>query len=175
VKRRLESLEPALRRAPVVFNCSGLGARTLASDPGVHPIRGQLVHVEDPGVRRILLDEHSEEGLAYVVPRGDHCVLGGTAQPHDDDQAARPSETAGIVQRCAQLDPRLRSATRLAEVVGLRPGRASVRVELEPYDGGHVIHDYGHGGAGVTLSWGCADEAVRLSEALVQAPARRPA
>lgn len=162
VQRRLRSLDEALERAPVVINCSGLGARTLVSDPQVYPIRGQLVHVEAPGITDILLDEHGREGLAYVVPRGDHCVIGGTASPHDDDRSTRPAETEGIVDRCARLDPRIASAPRRAEVVGLRPGRATVRVEAEPRREGLVVHDYGHGGAGVTLSWGCAEEAVRL-------------
>jgi D-amino-acid oxidase len=146
----------------VVVNCSGLGARTLASDPEVFPIRGQLVHVDAPAIGEILLDEHGPDGLTYVVPRGDHCVLGGTSDPHDDDTAARPEDTAGIVERCARIDPRLRDAPRLAEIVGLRPGRSSVRLEAEPRREGLVVHDYGHGGAGVTLSWGCAEEAVEL-------------
>jgi D-amino-acid oxidase len=29
---------------------------------------------------------------------------------------------------------------------------------------GDVVHCYGQGGAGVTLSWGCADEVVTLAE-----------
>lgn len=162
VERRLQSLQEALARAPVVVNCSGLGARTLASDPEVFPIRGQLVHVVAPQVADIVLDEHGPDGLTYMVPRGDHCVLGGTSDPYDDDTAARPDDSAGIVERCAQIDPRLRDAQRLCEVVGLRPGRSTVRLEAEPRPDGLVVHDYGHGGAGVTLSWGCAEEAVGL-------------
>jgi D-amino-acid oxidase len=46
--------------------------------------------------------------------------------------------------------------------VGPRPGRPSVRLEAEQVGAHRVIHDYGHGGAGVTLSWGCAEEVVRL-------------
>ena len=38
------------------------------------------------------------------------------------------------------------------------PVRPSVRLDAK--DG--VIHCYGHGGAGVTLSWGCADEVSHL-------------
>jgi D-amino-acid oxidase len=163
VERRLQRFDEALARAPVVFNCTGLGARTLASDPEVFPIRGQLVHVLAPQITDIVLDEHGPDGLTYMVPRGDHCVLGGTSEPHDDDTAPRPADSAGIVERCARIDPRLRNAPRLAEVVGLRPGRSSVRVEAEPHGDGLVVHDYGHGGAGVTLSWGCAEEAVGLA------------
>jgi D-amino-acid oxidase len=41
--------------------------------------------------------------------------------------------------------------------VGLRPVRPSVRLEAEALGGGRrLLHNYGHGGAGVTLSWGCA-------------------
>lgn len=162
VERRLQSLDEALARAEVVVNCSGLGARTLASDPEVFPIRGQLVHVDGPVIDDIVLDEHGPEGLTYVVPRGDHCVLGGTSDPYDDDTAPRPADSAGIVERCARIDPRLREAPRLAEIVGLRPGRSTVRLEAEPRGEGLIVHDYGHGGAGVTLSWGCAEEAVGL-------------
>lgn len=175
VDRTLLSLDEALERAPLVFCCAGLGARTLASDAEVHPVRGQLVHVDAPEIDTVLLDEHGPDGLAYVVPRGDHCVLGGTAEPHVDDRAPRPEDTEAIVGRCARLDPRLAHAPRRAEVVGLRPGRATVRVEAEPRGAGLIVHDYGHGGAGVTLSWGCAEEAVALGLAHLSAPARRPA
>ncbi|MEX1365084.1 MAG: FAD-dependent oxidoreductase, partial [Nannocystaceae bacterium] len=113
-ERRLLSLDEALERAPLVMCCAGLGARTLVSDPEVFPIRGQLVHVDDPGIDTVLLDEHGTGGLAYVVPRGDHCVLGGTAEPHVDDRAPRPADSDGIVERCARLDPRLATARRRA-------------------------------------------------------------
>lgn len=147
-----------------VINCCGLGARTLCDDAALHPIRGQLVHVDNPGLEHVLLDEHDGGGIAYAVPRGDHVVLGGTAIEHDEDLRVRPAEADAIVQRCAELDPRLRSAARQATVVGLRPGRHDVRLERDPGPGRVVIHNYGHGGAGVTLSWGCAHEVRRLLE-----------
>jgi D-amino-acid oxidase len=61
--------------------------------------------------------------------------------------------------------PALRSAEVLGHRVGLRPARPSVRLESVPHaDGspGGVVHCYGHGGAGVTLAWGCADDVVTL-------------
>lgn len=147
-----------------VINCSGLGARELCNDRALHPIRGQLVHVDNPGLEHVLLDEHDGGGIAYAVPRGDHVVLGGTALEHDDDLQPRPEESQAIVARCAELDPRLRDARHQAVVVGLRPGREDVRLEREPETDRVIIHNYGHGGAGVTLSWGCAREVRHLLE-----------
>ena len=47
--------------------------------------------------------------------------------------------------------------------VGLRPGRPEIRLERETLpDGVPCVHNYGHGGSGVTLSWGCAEETLRL-------------
>jgi D-amino-acid oxidase len=44
---------------------------------------------------------------------------------------------------------------------GLRPFRKlSVRVDQDP--GTSIFHNYGHGGAGVTFSWGCAAEVAEL-------------
>jgi D-amino-acid oxidase len=158
----VESLEEALSAAPVVVNCTGLGAGELANDGTMFPIRGQVVMVENPGVERFTLDagEHGEE-VMYVIPRSRDVVLGGTASETWDE---RPDEESArrILARCASVEPALRHARVLRHAVGLRPGRPMVRVEREHAAGGAVIHNYGHGGSGVTVCWGCAEEVLGL-------------
>lgn len=161
-RRELRTLDEAADLASIVVDCAGLGARELAPDADVQPIRGQLVQLKNPGLTRVLLDEADPERICYVVPRGDDVVCGGTTEPGVDDRAARPEDRETILQRCIALEPRLADATVLADVVGLRPGRSTVRVEAEQRNGTLVIHDYGHGGAGVTLSWGCAEDVAAL-------------
>lgn len=65
------------------------------------------------------------------------------------------------MKRCAALVPQAAHARVLAHRVGLRPVRPTVRLELE-HRARPVVHCYGHGGAGVTLSYGCAREVVQL-------------
>ena len=49
-------------------------------------------------------------------------------------------------------------------LVGLRPARkGNIRLELDPLCKS-IIHNYGHGGSGVTFSWGCAKEVTALVE-----------
>jgi len=154
------------RETPVVVNCTGLGARDLAADPGLFPIRGQMVRVACPEVAHCLLDENVPAGLTYVVPRRDEVLLGGTAQEGDWSLDPDPATEARILERCAALLPALRRAETIGRVVGLRPGRRQVRLEGEAGTrGSSVIHNYGHGGAGVTLSWGCAEEVLALVRA----------
>jgi D-amino-acid oxidase len=56
----------------------------------------------------------------------------------------------------------LREAGIIGHRVGLRPTRPQVRLEESTVDRTRLIHNYGHGGAGVTLSWGCAREVLAL-------------
>jgi D-amino-acid oxidase len=156
VRRRLGDLEAARAAGGAVVCCAGIGARDLVPDAAVYPVRGQIVRVTNPGVRRFLLDE---EGPTYIVPRRDDCVLGGTAEEGEDDLEPDPAVAAAIIARCAALEPLVAGARVLEHRVGLRPARPAVRLER---DAGGVVHCYGHGGAGVTLSWGTAEEAVRL-------------
>ena len=74
-----------------------------------------------------------------------------------------PSATARIVAECSRVLERNKPDV-IAERVGLRPFRRSgIRVErAQLRDGRAVIHDYGHGGSGFTVSWGCAKAVSRL-------------
>src|SRR5438045_8105444 len=52
----------------------------------------------------------------------------------------------------------------IREVVGLRPYRSEgFVVDAERVGEKLLVHNYGHGGAGITLSWGTASLAVALS------------
>jgi D-amino-acid oxidase len=165
VTRHLGSLQPALDAAQVVVNTTGLGARELVGDTRVYPVRGQIVRHARGGVDRVLIDEHGSSAMTYVVPRGEDVVLGGVAEEHVESLIEDPEQTAGIVERCTRLEPGLEGTERIGVSVGLRPCRDEVRLEQEVCEGRLIVHNYGHGGAGVTLSWGCAEDvAQRVSE-----------
>ncbi|MDT8914052.1 FAD-dependent oxidoreductase [Amycolatopsis sp. PS_44_ISF1] len=143
--------------ADVVVNAAGLAGGTLAGDDALVPVRGQVVHLADPGLTSWTVAEEDDE-LTYVFPHGRHVVCGGTEEIGRGDLDPDPAAASAIVRRCRALVPELAEAPVLGTRVGLRPGRPSVRLERV----GNVVHDYGHGGAGVTLAWGCAEDVVGL-------------
>jgi D-amino-acid oxidase len=157
------SLDEALERALLVVDCAGLGARELARDESVYAIRGQIVRVERGATLKFALDHDPSGGTTYVIPRSRDCVLGGTRHEGNEDLRIDPRQSEDIVRRCSVLVPEVASSRVLGTLVGLRPGRPSVRLEVEERTRGRVIHNYGHGGGGVTLSWGCAREVVALA------------
>jgi D-amino-acid oxidase len=129
-------------------------------DASVRPSRGQHVIVENPGIDRFFMEPPLGGAWAAWHPHPTYVVLGGVAVP--DDWRTEPDLAIAeeIIARCAAIEPRFASARVLEHRVGLRPERAAVRLERE----GRVIHNYGHGGSGVSLSWGCAREVLALSE-----------
>jgi len=164
----VKTLKDVARPQTLIINCTGLGARELADDQQLYPIRGQIMRVQHHGSIPTILDEHSPTGLTYIIPRSDGIVLGGTIQTHDWRTDPDPADQEGIWQRATQLVPALTNAQILAHRVGLRPGRPTVRLELEWLDGPcPIIHNYGHGGAGFTLSWGCAQDVLALAQTVL--------
>jgi len=149
------ALQSLPEHADVVVNASGLGARMMAQDTSVLPSRGQVVLVSQIGVERWWLDS---SGPTYVIPRSDDIVVGGTDDEGEWERTPSDVVAKEILERATLLVPELGRAQVLGHRVGLRPARPSVRLERE----GNVVHCYGHGGAGVTLSWGCADEVAAL-------------
>ncbi|OON28671.1 MULTISPECIES: FAD-dependent oxidoreductase [unclassified Micromonospora] len=166
LRRRVRDLAEAFDVAPTVVNATGLAAGRLAADPAVHPVRGHVVLVANPGLTTSVRDEDDPAGITYVHPRRHDVVLGGTYQPGVWDTGPDPATAAAIRRRCVALVPELADAPVLGERIGLRPARhGGPRVAVEPAGpaGGRLVHAYGHGGAGVTLSWGCAAEVARLA------------
>ncbi|OIJ66378.1 FAD-dependent oxidoreductase [Streptomyces mangrovisoli] len=163
--RAVSALAEGFEAAPVVVNCTGLGARELVPDPLLTPVRGQLVVVENPGLETWVVSKAADGTMAYVFPQRDRVLLGGTAEDGVWSREPDPAEAAAIVRRCTALRPELAGARVLGHRVGLRPAREAVRLEREePGEGRALVHNYGHGGAGVTVAWGCAEQAAALVE-----------
>jgi D-amino-acid oxidase len=151
----LEKLEDVDLAFDLVINCAGIGAKTLVPDVDLEPHRGQVAIV--PKIDNLSCAIVSDDPpLMYAIPRANDCVFGSTNDMSEDRQVD-PSATACIVAECCRV-LNIDAPKVLAERVGLRPFRKSgVRLEDEKLcDGRVVIHNYGHGGSGFTLSWGCA-------------------
>lgn len=188
----LLALEPALlakHNAVAIVNASGLGSRVLAADPTVYPLRGALLRLRNDGVTfpkvtaalTISADAADDSnGIVFLVPRNDNTlVLGGIAQPDvyaldltPDDEVIRQMRA-----RCEAFLPCLKDAELIGEypfAQGLRPARAeNVRVEREKRraaGGGasRIVHNYGHGGSGWSLSFGCAADVLGLIDEMVR-------
>lgn len=160
----LSGTDPSGARVDALVNCPGLAARDLVGDLSVYPVRGQIVHVTNPGITMSVRDEFHPAGRAYVHPRTNDCILGGTLDEHDWNTEPDPATAEAIIARCREIVPAVADAEVIEHLAGLRPGRPEVRLEGCPPEGGspRIVHNYGHGGSGITLSWGCAEQVARI-------------
>jgi len=159
---RFEKLEDVSREFDFVINCAGVGARELVQDVDLEPHRGQVAIV--PKIDNLTCAIVSDDApLMYAIPRTNDCVFGGTNEISANLEV-NSAATLTIVDECTRVlnmeTPRV-----LAERVGLRPFRKSgVRLQRDRLrDGRTAIHNYGHGGSGFTLSWGCAEDVLDLA------------
>lgn len=164
-RKTISKLSNLYRESRLIVNCTGVGARAIIGDIEVYPIRGQIVRVKATNIQRCLIDEAGKLALTYIIPRSHDCILGGTAEENNWHLEVDLETSQEILRKCKQLVPTLENAEILEHMVGLRPGRKEVRLEVEQVsERCTVIHNYGHGGAGFTLSWGCAEEVAELAQ-----------
>ena len=149
-----EQLEDISQEFYLVVNCTGIGARELVHDVDLEPHRGQVAIVPKIDLGCAIVCD--DPPLMYAIPRANDCVFGGTNELRND-RDIDPAVTSRIVSECSRV-LNIGNPPVLAARVGLRPFRKSgVRLERDRLrDGRTVIHNYGHGGSGFTLSWGCA-------------------
>ncbi|XP_026085876.1 D-aspartate oxidase isoform X1 [Carassius auratus] len=163
IHEKVTDLQKLALNYDAIMNCSGLSSRFLLKDEEVYPIRGQILKVSAPWLKNFIRDG---DGNTYIYPGIRYVSIGGTRQADDWRLEVDKEDSKGILERCCRLEPSLRAAQVMGEWVGLRPGRANPRVERQylHLQGRQVpvVHNYGHGGCGVTLSWGTALDALDL-------------
>jgi D-amino-acid oxidase len=160
---RLEKFEDVDPKFDVLINCAGIGAGELVRDADLEPHRGQVAIV--PKIDNLNCAVVCDDApLMYAIPRVNDCVFGGTNEI-SDNLALNPATTEAIVAECSRV-LNIKKPRVLRERVGLRPFRKSgVCLEKEKLRNGRsLIHNYGHGGSGFTLSWGCAQAVIELAE-----------
>lgn len=158
-KKNVLSLEEAFESADWVINTTGLSSRELVHDNSLVPKRGQLVRISKIKEEDFILDTDHPAGMIYIVPRQTDCILGTVSEVGVEDLSIDLETSRKILERCSYYYPEIKTAEVLEAVVGLRPSRQPVRVgQVDGTNGKKLSHNYGHGGNGVTLSWGCAFE-----------------
>ena len=165
VHKRLRSLEEIDGQYDVIINCTGLGSRELVNDDQMYPVRGQTIIVKAPWVKHAF--SYTKDDIHVdVLPRADDVLLGSTEDIGDWSEHVDPVVSKGIMERCCKYVPGLSTAPVVREAVGLRPGRKTVRLEVDDTITKHstVVHNYGHGGQGITFFRGCVLDAVKLVE-----------
>jgi len=175
----------------IIINCTGNWSRDLFNDNKMYAYRGHLIHIPiekklvDNKNKYISYSYTTKNNnVAYVYSRENKLILGGTTQKgiYDSKKDKWISDNKlnvetikigennipehilnvnrEILSEFINIDINIENAK---SVIGYRPVRhENVRIDTEKINNKLIIHNYGHGGSGVTLSWGCAKEVINL-------------
>lgn len=159
-KQKIKTIEEAVTLDVLVVNCTGLGAKLLCNDEDLQPMRGQILRCRKMEIPSCA-DATKKGALSYVINRTEDCVIGGTDYENDWNTNIEKSDTELITSRLLEGGLSQNKPEIIEEIVGLRPKRSTVRFEYD-HNFPTIFHNYGHGGAGFTVAWGCAIELAEL-------------
>lgn len=162
IERDIKSLEELTKAFDIVINCSALGSRSLCNDTAIISVRGQVGLLAPLDNMFIYLDN---EKPLYVVPRKDAIIIGGTYEERIETEETEPLTIDRLLHNAYDTFPFLKQQEVLGSWAGLRPYRPEVRVEAET--GTNIIHNYGHGGSGFTLAFGCAQDVAKIVDSII--------
>lgn len=174
LRQKVTNVKELFTKYDIVINCCGMGSRELFNDKELEPVRGQVIRVKAPWIKEFIyyVCPDDKGRVIYIFPNQNTLVLGGTKQHDNHDQEVQIQDRDFILKATQKVYPSLENAQFVCDWVGFRPVRKpGVRLEKELLDlggtnkmKGIVIHNYGHGANGITLSWGCGEHVLELFE-----------
>ena len=155
IQQNIEDIQSIATKFDVVINCTALGAKQLCNDATLVAVRGQVLLYEPDLINQIFIDNQTP---SYMVPRKDAIIVGGTYEEGVDSNSVNENDLKIIQAKAEEILPAIQHKKIIGSWAGVRPFRQTVRLEKED----NIIHNYGHGGSGYTLSFGCANEVLHI-------------
>lgn len=152
----ITTLEQLANLDDYVVNCMGLGAKDICKDDKLTAMRGQILRADYLDVQSCV-NSTQAGSLSYIIKRSTDCIIGGTDYLDDWNLNVEQSDTDLILERFIETGLSNEEPKILEQIVGLRPRRTEVRFDHDNQYR-NLFHNYGHGGAGFTVCWGCALE-----------------
>lgn len=163
--------------ADMIVNCTGFNAKELVADDTVFSLRGAYIRVINDGskfpkineVMTVSLDGEESNDMVFIVPRNNNIVILGAIGELTKQDLNINLDNYPPLKKMFEKDLEFYPDLQNAELdpdypvaVGIRPFRkTNVRVERERNDS-RIVHNYGHGDSGYTLSFGCAEEVANI-------------
>uniref|UniRef100_A0A914C4J6 FAD dependent oxidoreductase domain-containing protein n=1 Tax=Acrobeloides nanus TaxID=290746 RepID=A0A914C4J6_9BILA len=149
----------------VIINCAGSYAGKLAGDDEVIPVKGVALEVYAPWHKHT----YDYDCHTYAMPMGETVFIGTTRKVNCHSTKITDEERQDIMSRYEEFHPAMKNAKVVGEWCGIRGERAAGICRLESQKRTlisgkqyQVIHNYGHGGYGFILHWGCALKVIEL-------------
>lgn len=168
-----------LNQQSTIINCSGYGSRYLFADKSMKAVKGHILELpySNPAPIQFSYTYYPEEysHYTYMYPRQDNVLLGGSylkgdldcSQEWTGESMEKPIDIGGepVPERLVTVNQDILqdiysfTTDEIHTTFGYRPYRErGFRIEA---DENGILHNYGHGGSGVSLSWWSA---VRVAE-----------